>query len=208
MKMHNRDEKIQCTAVILAGGQSRRMGRDKRFLTFEGESFIERMFKLASCFAKEVIISLATEEQAETIHTSGNFKVVLDENPGKGPAYALISAAKNADYEYLAVMPVDSPLLEPELYHLLMREVKGYDAAVPLVNRMPEPLHAVYSKQSLLARASEAEPGSMNALLSLLNVNFVEEEKLRIADPEMLSFLNINTPEDYKKLREKVKTCR
>jgi len=206
--MHNRNEKMRCTAVILAGGQSRRMGRDKRFLTLEGESFIERMLRLASGFAREVIISLATEEQTSQISAVGNFKVVLDENPGEGPAYALISAARHASYEYLAVMPVDSPLLEPEVYRLLMREVKGYDAAVPVVNRMPEPLHAVYSRQGLLARASEAEPGSMHALLSLLNVNFVEEEKLRIADPEMLSFLNINTPEDYKKLRERVETCK
>jgi len=207
MKMHNRNEKMLCTAVIFAGGQSRRMGKDKRFLTLDGESFIKRMLKVATRFAQEVIISLATEEQASQISAEYNFKVVLDEKPGKGPAYALISAAKHASYEYLAVMPVDSPLLEPELYYLLMREVKGYDAAVPIVRGFAEPLHAVYSKRALMAKSKE-ELKSMNALLTLLNVNFVPEEKLSREGIEMLSFLNINTPEEYKKLREKVKTCR
>ncbi len=207
MEMHNRCKKMQCTAVIIAGGQSRRMGIDKRFLTIGGESFIERMLRLASSFAREVIVSLATEEQASKLGTGDNFKVVLDENPGKGPAYALTTAAKHASYEYIAVMPVDSPLLEPELYYLLMREVRGYDAAVPVVRGFAEPLHAVYSTSALLSKA-QAGSKSMMALLTLLNVNFVPEEKLSSAGIEMLSFLNVNTPEEYKKLREKVKKCR
>ena len=203
--MHNRVEKVGCTAVVLAGGESRRMGRDKRSLTLEGQSFLERIVNLASGFAAEVIVSLATREQGDAV--PANIKVVLDENPGEGPACALISAARQASYEYLAVMPVDAPLLKPEIYRLLMREVEGYEAAVPVVKGRPEPLHAVYSKQAVLSCA-ETRPRSVRALLSLLNVNFVPEEKLRIADPEMLSFLNINTPEDYKKLRERVEKCR
>lgn len=206
MKMHNRDEKMRCSAVILAGGQSRRMGRDKRFLTLDGESFIERLLKLASSFADEVLVSLAIEEQAERL-PEGSFRVVLDENPGMGPAHALITAAKRASFEVLAVMPVDSPLLEPQLYRLLLREIPGYDAAVPVVGGFAEPLHAVYSTQALITKG-EGKPKSMNHLLKLLNVNFVTGEKLRSAGIDTKNFLNVNTPRDYERLKDRVKKCR
>ena len=202
MKMHNR-RKLRCTAVILAGGQSRRMGRDKRFLTLEGESFIERMLRLASGFAEEVVISLATEEQASEI-CAGEFKVVLDESPGKGPAYALLTAAKHAAHEHIAVMPVDSPLLNPELYRILLQEVGGYEAAVPVVRGFPEPLHAVYRTRALL-RVEAAQPRSARELLTLLNVNFVPEERLSSAGIDGLSFLNVNTPQEYTELRKRWK---
>ncbi len=199
MKMHNRG-RLECTAIIIAGGRSTRMGRDKRLLRLGGESFLERMLAIASGFAGEVILSLADEEQARKV-PAGRFRIVYDESPGKGPLYGLISAAKHAEFDVLAVMPVDSPLVDPELYTLLTEEVHGYDAAVPVVNKFPEPLHAVYIKNAIIRRCGE-EIRSMNHLLKLLNVNFVPEEKIRGAGISMMSFVNVNTPEEYERLRE------
>ncbi|NOZ57995.1 MAG: molybdenum cofactor guanylyltransferase [Euryarchaeota archaeon] len=199
--MHNRDTALGCTAIVIAGGQSRRMGRDKRFLSLGGESFLERVLKVASSVAGEVILSLAHESQVSGVEP-GSFRIVLDERPGMGPVHGLISAAREASFPLLAVMPVDSPLLDPGLYRLLLDELGDHEAAVPVVGGFAEPLHGVYRREAVL-RAGAEKPGSMNHLLKMLNVNFVPEEKIRSAGVSMLSFVNVNTPEDYERLRER-----
>ncbi len=201
MKMHNRG-KLRCTAIIIAGGQSKRMGRDKRFLKLGGESFIERVLKVASSFAMDVIVSLASREQADKLQGLKGFRVVLDEKPGRGPAQALVGAARHAKFNVVAVLPVDAPLVVPELYRVLIGELKGYDAAVPVLGGFPEPLHAVYNRRAVMLPQA---PESMNQLLNMLNVNFVPEEKLRREGIDTLSFMNVNTPEEYRKLVERWK---
>ncbi len=194
---------ISC--IILAGGKSERMGKDKRSLELEGKPFLERVLETAHNFSDEVIISLGSDDQTLGMKL-GTDKVAVDEVPDSGPLGGLMTALKLCEHEYTAVAPCDSPLLKAEVFRFMADRAPGYDAVVPKNGELIEPLHAIYRVAPMLSACQEAfSEGYLevkNALGRLDRVRYVPVEEFKDMDQELLTFFNVNYPRDWTKINE------
>jgi molybdopterin-guanine dinucleotide biosynthesis protein A len=110
-----------------------------------------------------------------------------------------------SDDEWHLTLACDLPLVRPKLLELIVREASGVDAVVPRSGGRLHPLLAAYARSCLApARASlRAGRRAMTALIDQVQVRFIEEAQLREADPDLASFANVNTWDDYRALRER-----
>jgi len=170
------------------------MGTDKASLPFGDSTLLQRVVqRLRACCDPVLVVTRPPHRYA----VSGA-RVAVDRWPGLGPLAGLEAGLRAAPTVYAAVVACDLPFLRPELVRGLAREAQGWDAAVPTTDR-PHPLCAVYHRRAaegaeLLLRSGG---GSLRDLLARLRVRYVPEEVLRGWDPDLASFLNVNTPEDY-----------
>jgi len=182
--------------IILAGGENRRMGADKAFLQIDGRPMIEHILALFSGLFKKTIIVTNTPER----YRSYKAELVGDALATRGPLTGIYSGLQRSGEEYNFIAACDMPFLDHRLI-AYMREVSGgHDAVVPLVNGLPEPLHAIYSKRTLLAIESHIRSGERRIypIFDRLDVRYLVEEEISRFDPDNRSFRNINTPEEYK----------
>ncbi|MBI5699276.1 molybdenum cofactor guanylyltransferase [Candidatus Saganbacteria bacterium] len=176
--------------IILAGGKSSRLGKDKAFVKFEGVPIIERILSvLGTLFGKCLIVTNTPEKYADL-----GCRVVTDVYQGVGPLGGLHAGLTASDSERNLVTACDMPLINQELVKYLIN-VKGQDAVVPVVKGFPEPLLAVYSKKCLPAIDKMIRGGQykISRLYDKVATKFIDEKELREIDPELLSFCNINT---------------
>ncbi len=194
---------ISC--IVLAGGKSERMGRDKRSLELGGKAFLERALEAARGFSDDVILSLASRKQIAGFDLNIE-KVAIDEAPYSGPLGGLIAGLKLCGHKYTAVVPCDSPLLKQEVFRFMADKALGYDAVVPKNGELLEPLHAVYKVAPMLAACEEAfSEGYLevtNAIARLERVRYLPLEEFKAVDQGLLTFFNVNYPSDLNKLSE------
>lgn len=184
--------------IVLSGGQSQRMGRDKATLLYEGVPLLDRVVGILGAVTPGVIVVTASEE----CYAPLGAYVVYDEYPGAGPLGGLVTGLKAAGRGAHIVVACDMPLLQPELLRLLLERLGSADAAVPRIAGQPEPLCAVYSATSVPALEAAVAEGELavHKALDRIRVRYVEEEELRSVDPELISFTNLNQPEDLARL--------
>ena len=186
------------TALILAGGSSRRFGRPKALEVVAGTTIVERVVEAVAPFAGEVVVSIAEAPLAETLRRLlPTAAFVIDRRRGKGPIEGFIRGIEVARGERLLVAPCDAPLLQPELYRLLLASLGAHDAAVPKLDVF-DPVRAVYRTAALrriLSGRKTALP-SPSSLVDRLDAVFVLEDQLRTVDPQLDSFLDVNEASD------------
>ena len=129
------------TGIILAGGKSTRMGTDKCFLDFRGETFIQRSINLLSTITKTIIVSSNNEA-----FKSFGFSVVEDEIKNIGPIGGIYSCLKHSPNTVNLLIPCDLPFLSAALLKYLLDFAEFYDAVVPVYNDKVEPLLAVFDQ--------------------------------------------------------------
>lgn len=185
------------TAVILAGGQSKRMGTDKMKLTVEGETLLARTVKRFSTVFPRVLVSTASPERYPEL---GDIRV-YDRYPGAGPLAGL-HAALSAAGEDVFLVGGDMPYASPEKAMRLAALCGDAEACVLLdADGRWEPLFGYY-RDSVLEKAEallNAGQNRMAGLLSGLNVREVRLAELGEGAENLLR--NLNKPEDYEKLR-------
>jgi molybdopterin-guanine dinucleotide biosynthesis protein A len=188
------------SAVILYGGKSARMGADKGKLEFRGKPLFQWVLESISQVVDEIVLSVSHEEQIELIDiVTYDVSIALDERPGLGPMGGLLSGIRKARGEYVAVTPVDAPLISPQLYELLFEKVKGNGAAVPKIRGYWEPLVAVYKGNAMISAIGRAIAGDTLDIRSTfphLDIVEVKQHEIEAIDPDLLSFNNINTMKD------------
>ena len=136
---------MDLSAVILAGGQSRRMGRDKAWLELDGRPLIARAEELVRILGvREIFIS----GRVETDYSLLGCPVLLDERPGLGPLAGIERALQSAGEPLLLVLAVDLPRMTPAFLNTLIRHCQAETGAVPERAGMLEPLAAVYPKRN------------------------------------------------------------
>ncbi|MEE8167744.1 MAG: molybdenum cofactor guanylyltransferase [Candidatus Hydrothermarchaeales archaeon] len=195
---------ISC--IVLAGGKSERMGRDKRLIKVKGKYLLERVLEAAGQFSDDVILSLCSKEQLPADITITAPKIALDELPLKSPLVGILSGLRLCSNEYAAVVPCDSPFLKPGVFQLMAEEARGHDAVVPKRGDLLEPLHAVYNVQAMIA-ACEAgvkadSLGVSAAIARLEKVKYIPIEAFKGIDEKLLTFYNVNYPEDLNALED------
>lgn len=188
-------------AAILAGGKSRRMGRDKARLEFLGVPLIERVRRVATAVAQKVIVVGGAGYLADK-----GVPTVPDRFPGAsalgGVATALGWAReKLGPGTWVLCLACDLPLVRPELLSLLWDLRDEAQVVVPRVEAGYEPLVALYREDGLGVLEEQIRRGDLSILRAFPRLRTVEvgEEILRRADPELRSFLNLNRPEDVER---------
>lgn len=189
--------KASCGAVILAGGLNIRMdGRNKALLELGGQTIVARLVeRLREIFSQIVLVTREPAPYAQL-----PVKVVSDIYAARSSLTGIHAGICNLDAEYAFVVPCDTPFLQPALVDLLLDALApGVDVVIPFFEGHFQPLCAIYSKRSLAAIESQLERDAFKIIdiFDQLEVRTVPLEKLKIADPHMLSFFNVNTPADF-----------
>jgi len=182
-------------AVILAGGKSSRMGRPKALLPFDGEPLIAHVLrKLREMFAEAVVVAAPEQELPELPAT-----IVRDEVAYQGPVSGIYHGLKASRKEICFVTSCDAPFLNLRLIGHLLAEIPDYDVVVPFWEDRLQPLHAIYRTSVAPLFKEQLSRGELRPILLFDKVRTrrVDADEIRRWDPEGLSLLNMNSPDEY-----------
>lgn len=196
------------SALIVSGGMSTRIGRDKKFLEIKGRTFIELAVDVARKFADDIILVVGSTEQMENTKALGidDIAIVADIKENLGPVMGVLTGLHAASGEWAVVLPTDAPMMNAEIFTHMLDRREGYDAVVPASGEHLEPMYAVYRKDAMIdacAWALEVEGGRAslhNVVRGLKNVNYIPVDDFRKYDSELLTFYNVNTEEDLEEV--------
>jgi len=194
--------------IILAGGTSRRMGPNKPLQQLAGQTMLAQTVMTALSISPNVVVVAGNpvQEAAYRSEVPDSVTLVHDKIPERGPLIGLYTGLENVDSEYAAVLPCDSPFVIREVVLSLHRVAKGADAAVPVwSDGRIEPLHSVFCVQSARRAVVEALKAEMDTIREMIQqmdkVRLVSVDKIKELDSGLLTFFNVNTPEDLEKAR-------
>ena len=183
------------TCIVLAGGNSRRMGTDKTALTFREQTFLERaVFRFKKVF-DEVLVSVQKNDER-----FANFEVIEDIYENCGPMSGLHTALSTRT-NGIFITAADMPFAEPRLALCILRMSCGWDACV-INTGIPHPLFGWYSSSVLPIVEQFLQNGqcSMTKLLESVNTRYIYKEELPQFDMDKC-LQNINTPSEFIKLK-------
>jgi molybdopterin-guanine dinucleotide biosynthesis protein A len=182
-------------ALILAGGQNRRMGgTDKAFLTVNGQTVFERTWGLLRrCFPQVVVVSNRPEKYAPFA-----VEVTADEFVGQGPLAGIHAGLRLTQLPYAFVVACDMPFLRVEPIAFLVQRIVGQDAVVPSWDGDIEPLHAVYATRlrAPMGEALQRGARAIREFLPSIEIDYVPEAVMRGVPGAEEAFRNVNTPEE------------
>ena len=198
--------KSAITAVILAGGQSRRLGRDKAVEPFAGEPLISRVIRRASeaVSAHHVVVVVGDADRAAELPLDDDHLVAVDVFPDCGSLGGIYTGLNASPTQWSLVAACDMPFLSAPLLSHLASLRDGFDAVVPVVDGRPEPTHALYTRRCLPPIEARLRAGQLkiSGFFDDVAVRYVPENDIREFDPDLLSFFNINRPEDLARAME------
>ncbi len=197
------------TGIILAGGKSSRLGRDKARETIGNVPLIQRVVMALAEVSSEIIV-VGSKLTNLTEINGVNIRTVKDRASNRGPLMGIYSGLSQASYPYACLVACDLPFLDPAVLKLLIELAPGRQAVVPLIQEIPQPTHAIYARSILphIEEALKTEGGGLRTLLDNLEVKYVAEAQIREIDRDLRSFMNINTEDDLKEARRIYKTYR
>jgi len=203
------------SAVILAGGRSSRMGLPKAALPFGPSTILERLIDtLSGAFAEIIVVAAplrdepfsidrTLQERADRADLSDPAHLIIERDDAafEGPVRALRRGLARASSEIVFACSCDLPLLRSEVAAALCAMLgESDDALIPQIGGMPQPLCAAYRRvraAAVLAAMETAGEKRLRLIAERLNVRTIDEPALRAIDPDLRSFLNVNTAEDY-----------
>ena len=185
--------RVPATAIILAGGGSSRMGRDKSMLPVAGKPMIEHVYEQLRPYFAQMIVS----SNNAAAHDYLGATVVADDLAGRGPMMGIVSALRASANDVNFVVACDMPQIDTALMRSMLRQARDYDAVVPKVGpTFYEPLFAVYKKSALPAMEELMQSGNNKI------VDSYGRFRVRYIDLGGRQFRNINTRAEYSGLVE------
>lgn len=188
-------------AIILCGGHSTRMGRDKATLPFGPELMLQRIVRLlGEVVPSERIVVVAAKGQ-ELPTLPATVRVTRDEIADRGPLEGLYAGllAHGSTVDAVFVTACDVPLLEPQFVAELFARLQGHQIVVPRLDEFYQPLSAVYRVGVLehVARLRDERRMAPRFLFDAVDTLALPVDELRAFDPNLGTLLNLNCPEDY-----------
>jgi molybdopterin-guanine dinucleotide biosynthesis protein A len=180
-------------AVVMAGGDSRRMGQDKANLLLDKRTLLQSVVATLQPLFAEVIVSVR-QPRPEIDLTQ-----VCDDPAHSGPLAGLAAALEHASTPWVFAVACDMPFITAAVIEHLALQRGDYQAVVPMVDGHPQPLASFYAKSCLgEVRACLSGNGrhSFRALLDKIRVCYVNEEQMLAVDPQLHSFFDLDTPQD------------
>ncbi len=185
------------TLVIQAGGESRRMGRDKALVPFLGRPLIERVIRRQAPLADEIIVTTNRPDQYQFL----GLPLVSDLLPGRGALGGLYTAISAASQPVVAVVACDMPFASLPLlvYQKNVLESEQVDVVIPKPESGYEPLHTLYRRDTCLPAIKSAIDADLWKVISWfpqVKVRDLSDAEIRACDPDGRAFMNVNTPDE------------
>jgi len=206
---------LKKSAVILAGGFSKRFGQDKGLVELAGKPLILYVLNGISSVVDETLVVASSSEQRAAFERllGRRAKVVLDEYEPRSPLVGALTGFEKAQGEYSLLLPCDTPFISREIASLLLDLCIKRNAVIPRwPNGYIEPLQAAYRTKPALAAAEKALKQKRLNLRSMIahlkEIRYISTLVLQQMDPRLLTFFNINTPEVLKKAESILKRTR
>jgi molybdopterin-guanine dinucleotide biosynthesis protein A len=184
--------------LVLAGGRSRRFGRDKAGIEIDGQALLARIFTLVDSVVERVFVSVRADQVDEALRK--HYSLIVDEQPELGPAGGILAAHAHSPDAAWFVIACDMPLLDERSIRLLIESRRAEKAGTgyrsPL-DGLPEPLCAIWEPATLETFRQRVESGgslSPRDMLADANVELIDA-----ADARALA--NVNTPADFERLK-------
>jgi len=192
---------IEVTGVLLAGGKSRRMGEDKRYLVVGEQTLLERGLGVLRSIFQEVLVVIAQNSPPLGVDA----RVVRDLVPDCGSLGGLYTGLTQATTPYIFVVACDMPFLDPAVITQFTSRRASADIVIAKLAARLHPMHALYGKGCLpvLEQMIRARQLKIQEMVShgSLRVQYVTEADLLTIDPFWHSFQNVNTPADLEAAR-------
>jgi len=196
------------TGVILAGGKSYRFGKNKALVEINGFRLIERVVHVMGSIFQKVILISNTPHEYQYLQ----LPIYEDITKGLGPIGGIQTGLSVIEDETGFFVACDMPFLNKDLICHLIQTKEQYDAVVPRMDWKIEALHALYVKTCLPAINESILLGKYQVItfLNKVRIKYIDENVLKLFDPELTSFININRPDELmavqKNIRNEVKT--
>ena len=188
--------KFPCSGIILAGGlNSRFSGVNKAFVEINGKKIIDTICDVFKDLFTEIII--VTNDPIK--YVQWNFKIVTDLYPARSSLTGIHTGLFFSQNPYSFITACDTPFLKKELIKFLITNIKpNIDVVLPETLKTSQPLFAVYSKQCIKPIENNILKNNFKIqnVLKKLRVKKISEDLLKKIDPDLSSFININTPEE------------
>ena len=196
------------SCIILCGGQSRRMGRDKGSMIIQDKPMIKHVLSTLNHQINEVIIVLNDESRiakyGEFINPQDySFKLIFveDEVKNKGPMPGIMTGLRKINSEHALILPCDSPYVTSNYINTIFGELdENYQAIVPYHDpenklRTSEPLHSIYSRNIIpeIEKLIGEDVLHIKGLIEKIDTKFILIDNKKIEKKE---FRNLNRPED------------
>jgi molybdenum cofactor guanylyltransferase len=188
------------TGIILAGGKSSRMGRNKAFLEWEGRPLIERSLQVFRSIFSEIMISTNHPE----LYEQYGEKMVTDIFLDQGPLGGLHACLREARYDYSLFVACDMPFINSEVIRFLAGLTGEEMAIVPKLSDGVHPLHAFYHRGCIpiLEKRLEAKRLKLINIFDEFPVRYVSEQEFRWFPDIKRVFSNVNTLQEWEELKQ------
>ena len=179
--------------MVLAGGASRRMGRDKAVLVVDGERLVDRAVRVLRSVADDVVV-------ASGRRTIRGLSVpqVPDQRGGAGPLSGLAAGLLQAEHDVAAVLAVDLPEADAGLLRALIQRWDGEGVLIPSAGGRPQPLHAVWATANAVSLSVLIADGvrAVMEAATVLDARVLTDEETRALVAHDRWARNVNTPAD------------
>lgn len=192
----------EMTGVVLAGGRSSRFGANKALADWKGAPLVQSVVDSLLAVMPRVVV--VTKNAAELAFLKSERVSVVEDLCADGhPMGGIFTALSGLRTRHAFVAACDMPFVRPELIKALWHSRADYDAVIPVWRDKRQPLCGVYSRGCVgMIRASIAEDSlGIKHLFDLLRTRFMLEKEVAGVDPQGLSFMDIDTREDYERAK-------
>ena len=186
---------MKLSVVIQAGGESRRMGRDKALVPFLGTPLVQRVRDRLAGLGDELILTTNQRDELAFLE----LPCFPDLVPDRGALGGLYTALSHARHPLVAVMACDMPFVNPELIQFACERMAPCDVVIPESGSGLEPLHALYRRETCLPAVREALDGGkwrVDSWFEQVRVRILLRPEYAHLDPGERTFINVNTPQD------------
>ena len=193
-----------CTGIILAGGENKRMPVLKAFIEVDGEKIIEKNLKIMRQLFKEIFIVTNQPELYIYLKTP----LLGDVYDIRGPMTGIFTSLLNSSNKWVFVSACDMPFINGELIKYMASKRDNYDAVVPMQKNKIEPLFAFYSKQLMpsMEKAIFSNKTGSKDFLRDKRVKYIFNREIKGIDAKAMSFINLNTLKDVGRVQVNIKS--
>lgn len=186
-------------SVILAGGQSTRMGTNKALLSLQNKTVTEHIADEMKNISDEVVIN--TNEPASFSYVG--LSIVQDRYINQGPLGGIEAVLSQVDSDIFFISACDTPFVNHQIYLYLLDQLEGFDAVIPIYNYKMHPLSGVYRKAVVENLQTQLDKGErkVRLLFDHIHVKYVEKFKGITVENLEKHFFNMNNPEQYEEAK-------
>jgi molybdopterin-guanine dinucleotide biosynthesis protein A len=194
----------------LAGGKGLRLGREKALESIGRQRLIDRVMRSLKEVCQEILI-ITSQVQYKKIESENiDAKIIVDLYPGKSAIGGIYTGLLNTSTFYNLVVACDMPFLNTQVLKYMIDNAPGYDVVIPKINDNVEPLHAIYSANCIpiIGQLLNENKLAVSEIIKSVKTKYITVSEITELDPGMVSFFNINTPDDLIKAEKLIELSR